>query len=1020
MAGLTAELYAKYKPIVDSGKAPEGMSPEYFSALQKAVDDYKSDFTQRWGTTQPPSGKAAVPGELGVQSVLGAQRGHGFEPLNPAAKAIENQLNPDLPLVPQALAMQPGTTHPGGDQAAKDEWLRQPGGDPTGSVVVYDMPLAKAREKLMDHPEMLPALGYPDVIPTPDELLQLNEKSGIYQALNDYEWRQAADAAAKSGQTAYRYSKAPWLQGESGGIMNPLKTLGMKLSTGVQPAAEGLRALVLGVDNYATLGSGRSVGERSDRMWQRLNAEHGMPGAPPPTEGGDKVVGGLGEVGGDQAAQNASLVEDNPLAYHAGQGIGMLAPWSPANRAWNMIASGGEALLPRVAANAFGRIGLAGASSAVAGGALHLGQEGIEAANQYDATGSPGTTAGEVLDRTGDAAVGAGVAGMGLQTLGQLAGSHREWTRGPEGRYGGAPERIEQAGGRFQFGKGPVAPAEYVAAQKAARAEGIGGSPEQIIADQLTPTMTEGARAVHGDARAAVAERKNRFYPTDEGQEPLPVQTLVTKARDLLDKHHAPSRGELRPVGTPDAGDNVFDALDANIEGVSLVPVEGAVPFSAKQAARYLSPERQQQLLEMRAPERPATAEPFRSETAGPGGRIEPTRTRTIEGEPQPPNWVETVTPGVGPWRPSRVPVGARNGIGETDRIVPHQQVDANPRLENSYKQRDLRVEAAERAQRPAGLRGHREAALGGPPEPNTNPEAVAKAPAPESPRKLRKPAEVRKAREQTVARAQDVETHLANNGVSTVYVIPRKYNARHTDQAIENIRRRGAGGGRAKGTEKSQPDRDMAELQDALYADRQQRAMGGKKGGWSEERAEQQRMVAKAQDTRERVLPKSAETGPKQTAHNVLVNYARTDDLPTIRAVREVAKRQGIEQEVEQLRLADALTEMKRKANLGRAPNGSTPDLSQQGSVFGRGFDFANLRFGYPLSNALASRLSPLGAFAQVGMMRADDPADIRRRASEESQRQAYSERRQAELDRRAEAAKPKRKRPKKKVSKR
>ena len=48
----------------------------------------------------------------------------------------------------------------------------------------------------------------------------------------------------------------------------------------------------------------------------------------------------------------------------------------------------------------------------------------------------------------------------------------------------------------------------------------------QVIAEELTPAMTEGARAVHADARATVAKQKRDFYPTAEGQEELPVTSL--------------------------------------------------------------------------------------------------------------------------------------------------------------------------------------------------------------------------------------------------------------------------------------------------------------------------------------------------------------------------------------------------------------------------------------------------------------------------------------------------------------
>ena len=64
-----------------------------------------------------------------------------YEAANAETSRIVSQLNPDLPAAPQILATAPATTHPDGDQAAADEWVRTPGSAPKGTIMVYEPPL---------------------------------------------------------------------------------------------------------------------------------------------------------------------------------------------------------------------------------------------------------------------------------------------------------------------------------------------------------------------------------------------------------------------------------------------------------------------------------------------------------------------------------------------------------------------------------------------------------------------------------------------------------------------------------------------------------------------------------------------------------------------------------------------------------------------------------------------------------------------------------------------------------------
>ncbi len=538
---ITEDQYKRVKAALNqAGDDAAALSPEFRAKAQAAVDEFE---------------------------------GH-----------LVTQLDPELPLMAQALSTQPATNHPGGDAAAEDEWQRNPQGQ-NGTTIVYEMPLSVAKKDLLEHPEKLGALGYSRIPPTPEDIQGMDTDSSIYHAYNDQKWRETADAATQAGKRAYRYSKAPWLQG--GGLSNAIESLGMKLKTSVAPAAEQAAAYVMGADDTALFGVARKGLETVDAVDR---AAGGAPAAAPsdtepvvdPTTGQvmgeapkaaeDDVVGGvMGTVRAEHgSAKRATelLEEEYPKTYTAGQvsgvapdlaalglkgvgkaaglaseaagksiqglagGIKSLAPWSASNALYDEVASGGARQLAKLGAKEGGI--LSSALSAGGGGmAVQAAREGVDAGANLAQTGDTGTSLKDAAERTLEAGVLPAKLGALGSAVQQGAKGYADWVRTGNGsitggRYQGVPGKLEQAGVEPQLGRGFVAPAAVKAAQKEARELGV--PVEQVLADRVAPKLAGPELSVA--ERKAIGRLGNTRAPATGAADPALESALHKTAVD--------------------------------------------------------------------------------------------------------------------------------------------------------------------------------------------------------------------------------------------------------------------------------------------------------------------------------------------------------------------------------------------------------------------------------------------------------------------------------------------------------
>jgi len=442
---ISAQQYERVKKRLAEQGAE--LSPEVREKALAAVTEFENQFLAKGvGAGQPrPEGDQLQVISQGPQVTADS-----------LANDVKRKLDPSLPVQPQVLSIQPSTTHPQGDQAAKDEWIRGELSNPNGLVVVYDAPAQTVRQKIMEDPQILKALGY-DMPLTPDAVMNIQSGDSIHQAYNDYMWRQVADAGVKAGKTPYRYSKAPWMQ--SGGASGVLDTLGTKLKAGAMPAAETATAYVMGVDELANFGLASQVARSGafddDEYTKQKKAENAknypprptaIPGAKPMGGGNDEMVGGIGSD--DYADDMDAIREEHPVAVKAGQVVGAvpgaveaggkllakggakvvgaLAPaakaaaegveaaagrglealshWNPANSLWEWVTSKTPTAVPGgVGASMLGAARTT-AQGAVAAGAHQLGNEAVKAGVELATTGDTGSTVSGASRRVLDAA----------------------------------------------------------------------------------------------------------------------------------------------------------------------------------------------------------------------------------------------------------------------------------------------------------------------------------------------------------------------------------------------------------------------------------------------------------------------------------------------------------------------------------------------------------------------------------------------------------------------------------------
>ncbi len=596
------EYRAQYPDDADSIAKVQAALADYEKKNDVAADDP--------GTAREVSALTAPTEGLPSQEEISQQLEHDSPAPAPGDRAAQlmSMLDPMQPLQPQVLATMPATTHPAGDEAAKEEWVRGDLDNPNGVVVVYDAPLKKVQEDLAANPLMFEAQGYG--LPAG---YHVAKGESVEQAYQHYHWQQAADAAAKAGKTAYYYPKAPWLgDGKNASILDSLKT-----KLGSVPGG-GAEAFMLGVDDIGNFGAGKAARESglfapSAETKKFLNTTSEAPSK-------NEAVGGVpapGEI--PDRERDAMIEEEHPTAHTAGQlaaiapgvvegavnlgirgvkavagvateagekGIRGLAEWLPSTMLWDTIAGTGEA------AKARGFVASAARGTAAAATDQAV-REGVQAGSHYAETGDTGTTLGEAAGRV--AAVGAG--GAVLHALGtgvrKGASAFAENVRtGP--RYEGAPGRLEAHEVDVRVGQGHVDPQVVKDAALRARKEGRSDA-LTVLASDLDQPLGDVARGRVAKAEQAEASTISAHQQTPEAGYTLPARNLaetsVEKLRELTSP--VPKKG-LPGVAKPGSESEVKGIFNKNIEGVSTRKTAHGIPLTADEARSFLSPEWQE------------------------------------------------------------------------------------------------------------------------------------------------------------------------------------------------------------------------------------------------------------------------------------------------------------------------------------------------------------------------------------------------------------------------------------------
>lgn len=607
------EYRAQYPDDADSIAKVQAALEAYESKNDVAADDP--------GTAREVSALTAPTEGLPSQEEISQQLSHDA-PEPDRVSQLFSMLDPLHPLQPQVLATAPATTHPAGDEGAKDEWVRGDLDNPNGRVIVYDAPLAKVREDLAANPGLLDSVGL-----HMSSGATVEKGDSVEQAYNDLMWTKAADAAAKAGKTAYRYAKAPWLgDGKNASLLDSLST---KLKAGALPGIEGASAFVLGVDDMANFGAARAatnagldatdigesepLGPEEKAARAALEPKHAIEGSAN-AGGGDELVGGSATSPAKSARENSDrLEEEHPVLHTAGQVVGAvpgllakagakavglvsktaataveqgtkaLGEWSLTNGLWDAIMGTGKVAAERGVVNSTVRGGAAAASDQAI-------REGLQAGSRYAETGDTGTTLREAGGRVATAAA-PGAALMGLGTgVRKLAGTVAEEVRtGP--RYKGAPGRVEAQGVEPKLFKGHEPTPVMREAELRGRKDG-GKSTLTVLANDLNEPLADAANFRQADAERVGEANRAEYYRTPEAAQTLPVpklvETSVEKLRELTS--NVPRKG-LKGVAKPGAESPVKGIFNANIEGVSTRKTKTGIPLTVDEAQKFLSDE---------------------------------------------------------------------------------------------------------------------------------------------------------------------------------------------------------------------------------------------------------------------------------------------------------------------------------------------------------------------------------------------------------------------------------------------
>ena len=991
--------YQRLKEILASGG--EELSAESRSKAEAAVAEYDNAFMGRSANVTMPDYDAAKTQEL------------------------IRRLDPSQPLQPQVLALQPGTGHPGGDEAAKQEWIRGDIDNPAGKVIVYDAPVAEVRQKLMENPQIFKSLGY-DAPMSSEAVTSIQAGDSIHQAYNDWLWGQTADAAVKAGKTPYRYSKAPWLK--SGNGASVLDTLSTKVKTSGLPAIETATAFVLGQDNTANFSAATAVGEaglldqkkptaaedaKVQEDFDKVRAAFGQTGPrQPPLKPREATVPGGVPVGGDKdeivgsvsaasrgksTAENLDMLrEESPVAHGAGQVLGIapglpglavkgagkaaatvaklggeaaegavrsaadavesgvkgLAGWNPATKLWEWVTGAGAAAQSTSV--------LKNVGNAAAGAATHQGvTEAVRAGANYAGTGETGTTLGRAAMRTAGAA-GGGAAFAGtpavLQGGAKLASKGiNKWVEQGR-RYEGIPGRLRQLGTEFKFGKGPVpSPVVQQAREEAAARAGVGGvKPIDTIAEKMAGPLTAAVKSNTQTKKIDVSRAQEEVHQSVEGKALIPATNIVTTAVDILRKRMAPLRGRgvKTSVGVPNAELPAKRIFNANIEGVSLRPVEGAIPIKVSELGSFLNPVWQSRAA--RAASRPDKA--FRRTSAD---KI------TIR-QPDAPGRAAEAGADIEKAAEAGGLTKAPNGLARTSRYPGSR----HPELEA----KDLTVAG------PGLAKGSRQPTAGE----RTGaelPKVTARNLGPEGSRWRRRgpkeQAAADNARKKRETAAGSYAEQLKARGIRTVYVMPRRYNSRHHESAVQMLRKR---------RDESATDRDLVKLYNAALKDRDTRTWQGAAGGWSALQRENERLIGAAKDTARRVAPNTPKGAYGRVVATAKQREGQSKDLT---AMEQMAARAGVTEQLKGARSLDILEDLENRISLGRVKRGDVRSpLSPSGW-----FDAGTIKLAYPVTKAI-EKAPGVGHHAGKAELLGDDPeasVGMRRKARDDKRKPAY-----------------------------
>jgi len=876
MPNLSEQDYLKLKTLVSSPDS--GISDAVRERALAAIDGYQQQY------------------ETGMRGGVSEEQALAMGPESPPNDLV-SRLNPSLPLIPQALAVQPATTHPGGDEAAQNEWLAGGGANSKGTVFVYEPPLDAAKQELLANPQiattLFPNVGQPF---TAEEIAGLSKDNEIYQAYADHKWRQYAEQAAKDGKTAYRYSKAPWLH--SGDGMSRLGSFGTKLLGSIPEASGAAAAAVMGVDDATFFGAGRAVAGATEE-----------PGAPP-VAGQRKE--GLPDFVGLGSGSTEETIEENPGAFTGGQVLGMLKGWGPADSLWNFVRSGGQS----AAARAGGGLGGLAARTAAGAGAASVAATAEE--------GIKGLVAGEGLPGAAQRAENsllspfAPLMGGAGEMLGSAARVAGEATR-HGGRYGGAPGRLEAMGVEFKLG-GPTTPAGAADAVRMGREKDV--SPQDVRAKELAPKLEEGASAIRSERAKAIGEQNEQFYNSREGQLLLPVSNVLETTASKLRSQYQRDGQRMKPIAGAGQKLHKFKAiLNENIGTVSLEPVEGAIELSTEEAGKFLSTRWKRKLIpDTPPPKGGGGGGGAREVDLGSGGDA-PDLARpeqgTMDVRAEDIEDVGEASAGTVPQNSdtpaaSVAPDPSPPGRGTPTRQTPARNADIREYGEAMEPGREARAAEAGRLAKLA--KDHGLTAAGATTAAALGDEEDAG----------------------TAAAAAGFVSALRKKGAGKVYIVPRRSNARDHETLIHNynpeIPMRDK-----NGAETTYLDRDLADIRDAAYRDRDARPMGGQAGGWSESQRKAREALREAEDIQKRV-------GRGDRAFGQVVDFAtqHPGQMLNKEALEAAAQRSGVREQLDAVRALDPWRYLQNNITYGRNDSGRP---SIRSSVT----DAAYLRAGYP-----------------------------------------------------------------------